>query len=414
MTSELFTPLTLRSGQTLGNRIAKAAMEENMAGAGQLPDEELFGLYRRWAAGGAGLLITGNVMVHAEALTGPGGVVLDAAAPLEPFTVWAEAAKSGGGAVWMQINHPGRQVGSDMPGVVWGPSAVAVDVGKHSSRFGKPVAMTAEQIEATVTRYAVTARRAEEAGFDGVEIHAAHGYLLSQFLSPLVNKRTDQWGGSLENRARMLLDVVRAVRAAVSPGFAVAVKLNSADFQRGGFDADDARQVIEMLAPLGVDLVELSGGSYESPAMSGRPADARTQAREAYFLDLARDLVKTSPLPLMLTGGITRRGTAERVLDGGVAIVGMGTALAVTPDLPDRWRRDREADERLRPVTWSDKVLASAAGMAQVRHQMRRIARGSRPTPNTHPAFALIAEQRKQRRALRRYRAWLSASQDAA
>ncbi|ROP55058.1 NADH:flavin oxidoreductase/NADH oxidase family protein [Streptomyces sp. PanSC9] len=414
MTSELFTPLTLRSGQTLGNRIAKAAMEENMAGAGQLPDEELFGLYRRWAAGGAGLLITGNVMVHAEALTGPGGVVLDAAAPLEPFTVWAEAAKSGGGAVWMQINHPGRQVGSDMPGVVWGPSAVAVDVGKHSSRFGKPVAMTPEQIEATVTRYAVTARRAEEAGFDGVEIHAAHGYLLSQFLSPLVNKRTDQWGGSLENRARMLLDVVRAVRAAVSPSFAVAVKLNSADFQRGGFDADDARQVIAMLAPLGVDLVELSGGSYESPAMSGRPADARTQAREAYFLDLAEDLVGTSPLPLMLTGGITRRRTAERVLDGGVAIVGMGTALAVTPDLPDRWRRDREADERLRPVTWSDKVLASAAGMAQVRHQMRRIARGSRPTPRTHPAFALIAEQRKQRRALRRYRAWLSASQDAA
>ncbi|MBB5926605.1 NADH:flavin oxidoreductase/NADH oxidase family protein [Streptomyces echinatus] len=414
MTSELFAPLSLRSGHVLNNRIAKAAMEENMAGVGQLPDKELFGLYRRWAAGGTGLLITGNVMVHAEALTGPGGVVLDEAAPLEPFAEWARAGKSGGGAIWMQINHPGRQIGSDMPGVVWGPSAVAVDLGKHSSRFGRPVAMTPEQIQATVTRYAVTARRAEQAGFDGVEVHAAHGYLLSQFLSPLVNKRTDRWGGSLENRARMLLDVVRAVRAAVSPSFAVAVKLNSADFQRGGFDADDARQVIAMLAPLGVDLVELSGGSYESPAMSGRPADERTQAREAYFLDLAKDLVTTSPLPLMLTGGITRRHTAERVLDSGVAIIGMGTALAVTPDLPDRWRQGREADERLRPVTWSDKALASAAGMAQVRHQMRRIARGSRPTPGTHPAFALISEQRKQRRALRRYRAWLSASQGAA
>ncbi|MFE2103729.1 MULTISPECIES: NADH:flavin oxidoreductase/NADH oxidase family protein [unclassified Streptomyces] len=414
MTSELFSPLSLRSGPVLNNRIAKAAMEENMAGDGQLPDKELFGLYRRWAAGGTGLLITGNVMVHAEALTGPAGVVLDEAAPLEPFIEWAKAGKSGGGAIWMQINHPGRQIGSDMPGVVWGPSAVAVDLGRHSSRFGRPVAMTPEQIQATVTRYAVTAQRAEQAGFDGVEVHAAHGYLLSQFLSPLVNKRTDQWGGSLENRARMLLDVVRAVRAAVSPTFAVAVKLNSADFQRGGFDADDARQVIEMLAPLGVDLVELSGGSYESPAMSGRPADARTQAREAYFLDLAKDLVKTSPLPLMLTGGITRRHTAERVLDSGVAIIGMGTALAVTPDLPDRWRRGREADEQLRPVTWSDKALASAAGMAQVRHQMRRIARGSHPTPNTHPALALISERRKQRRALRRYRTWLTASQGAA
>ncbi|MFF8430389.1 NADH:flavin oxidoreductase/NADH oxidase family protein [Streptomyces sp. NPDC016566] len=414
MTSELFSPLSLRSGPVLNNRMAKAAMEENMAGDGQLPDKELFGLYRRWAAGGTGLLITGNVMVHAEALTGPAGVVLDEAAPLEPFIEWAKAGKSGGGAIWMQINHPGRQIGSDMPGVVWGPSAVAVDLGRHSSRFGRPVAMTPEQIQATVTRYAVTAQRAEQAGFDGVEVHAAHGYLLSQFLSPLVNKRTDQWGGSLENRARMLLDVVRAVRAAVSPTFAVAVKLNSADFQRGGFDADDARQVIEMLAPLGVDLVELSGGSYESPAMSGRPANARTQAREAYFLDLAKDLVKTSPLPLMLTGGITRRHTAERVLDSGVAIIGMGTALAVTPDLPDRWRRGREADEQLRPVTWSDKALASAAGMAQVRHQMRRIARGSHPTPNTHPALALISERRKQRRALRRYRTWLTASQGAA
>ncbi|WP_153815031.1 NADH:flavin oxidoreductase/NADH oxidase family protein [Streptomyces sp. SUK 48] len=414
MTSELFSPLSLRSGQVLDNRIAKAAMEENMAGDGQLPGKELSGLYRRWAAGGSGLLITGNVMVHAEALTGPGGVVLDEAAPLEPFAEWAEAGKSGGGAIWMQINHPGRQIASDMPGVVWGPSAVAVDLGRHSGRFGRPVAMTPEQIRATVTRYAVTARRAEQAGFDGVEIHAAHGYLLSQFLSPLVNKRTDDWGGSLENRARMLLDVVREVRAAVSPSFAVAVKLNSADFQRGGFDADDARQVIEMLAPLGVDLVELSGGSYESPAMSGRPADARTQAREAYFLDLAKDLVTTSPLPLMLTGGITRRRTAERVLDSGVALVGMGTALAVTPDLPDRWRQGREADARLRPVTWSDKALAATAGMAQVRHQMRRIARGSRPTPRTHPALALVSEQRRQRRALRRYRAWLSASRHAA
>lgn len=411
MADGLFSQLHLRSGAVLPNRIAKAAMEENMAGSGQLPDEQLIALYRRWATGGAGLLITGNVMVHAEALTGPAGVVLDDAAPLEPFTAWAEAAKSGGGAVWMQINHPGRQIQADMPGVVWGPSAVGVDLGRHSGRFGRPVAMTAEQIRATVTRFAVTAARAEQAGFDGVEVHAAHGYLLSQFLSPLVNRRTDAWGGSLENRARMLLDTVRAVRAAVSPSFAVAVKLNSADFQRGGFDVDDARQVIAMLEPLGVDLVELSGGSYESPAMTGRPADTRTRTREAYFLDLAKDLVTTSPLPLMLTGGITRRATAETVLAGGVELIGIGTALAVTPDLPERWRTDREADRQLRPVTWSDKALASAAGMAQVRYQLRRIARGSAPRCGTHPAIALVAEQRGQRQALRRYRAWLSTAQ---
>jgi 2,4-dienoyl-CoA reductase-like NADH-dependent reductase (Old Yellow Enzyme family) len=410
MSSELFTPLKLRSGLVLQNRIAKAAMEENMAGAAQLPDQRLFSLYRRWGAGGAGLLITGNVMVHAQALTGPGGVVLDSGAALEPFAEWAKAGKAGGAAMWIQINHPGRQVQAQMPGVVWAPSAVGVELGKHTKRFGRPVAMTPKQIEATVQRFAVAAVGAERAGFDGVEVHAAHGYLLSQFLSPLSNRRTDEWGGSVQNRARMLLDVVRAIRSAVSASFAVAVKLNSADFQRGGFDADDARRVIAMLEALGVDLVELSGGNYESPAMAGRAADARTQAREAYFLELATELAATSPLPLMLTGGITRRETAEKALANGVAMVGMATALAVTPDLPDRWRAGNEAAGKLRSVTWSDKTLASAAGMALVRHQMRRIARGRRPALGTHPMRAMACDQLAQRRALRRYRSWLQAT----
>jgi len=407
MAAELFSPLVLQSGARLRNRIAKAAMEESLAGSAQLPDERLVSLYRRWGAGGAGLLITGNVMVHAEALTGPGGVVLDDHAPLEPFSRWAEAGKAGGAAMWLQINHPGRQVLAQMPGVAWAPSAVAIELGKHSKRFGKPMAMGEEQISATVERFATAAGLAERAGFDGVEVHAAHGYLLSQFLSPLVNQRTDDWGGPLENRARLLLAVVNAVRAAVSSSFTVAVKLNSADFQRGGFDADDAARVIAMLAPLGVDLVELSGGSYESPAMAGRPADAGSTAREAYFLELAAQLAETSPLPLMLTGGITRRETAEAVLASGVALVGMATAIAVTPDLPNRWQAGLEATQELKPVKWSDKTLASAASQALVRHQIRRIARGQDPTGKIHPIYALACDQRGQRRALRRYRAWL-------
>lgn len=404
---ELFAPLQLRSGQVLRNRIAKAAMEEGMAGRAQLPDERLTTLYRRWGAGGTGLLITGNVMVHAEAMTGPGGVVLDADSPLEPFAAWARAGKDDGSAMWMQISHPGRQVQANMPGVVWGPSDVAVELGRHSKRFGQPVAMTAEQIADTITRFATTARRAEQAGFDGVEVHAAHGYLLSQFLSPRVNTRSDEWGGSLENRARLLLEVVRAIRAEVSPGFSLAVKLNSADFQRGGFDADDARKVIDMLAPLGVDLVELSGGSYESPAMTGRPADDRTASREAYFLELAAELAVSSPIPLMLTGGITRRETAERVLASGVAVVGMATALAETPDLPSRWRRGAEATGHLKPVTWSDKPLASSASMAMVRYQMRRLGAGKMPALGVGPAFALVVDQLVSRRALRGYSRWL-------
>jgi 2,4-dienoyl-CoA reductase-like NADH-dependent reductase (Old Yellow Enzyme family) len=384
-------------------------MEEGLAGSSQLPDDRLVALYRRWGGGGAGLLITGNVMVHAEAVTGPGGVVLDDRAPLDPFARWAEAGKAGGAAMWMQISHPGRQVQAGMPGVVWAPSAVAVELGRLSKRFGKPVAMTGTQIAATVERFARTAALAERAGFDGIEIHAAHGYLLSQFLSPLVNRRTDEWGGELENRARLLLAVVRAIRSVVSPSVAVAVKLNSADFQRGGFDADDAARVIAMLEPLGIDLVELSGGSYESPAMAGRPANAGTAAREAYFLELATELARSAHLPLMLTGGISRRQTAEQVLAAGVDLVGMGTAIAVTPDLPNRWRRGLESTERLKPVRWSDNTLASAASMALVRHQMRRITRGKHPSGKTHPVHALVCDQRTQRRALRRYRAWLQA-----
>jgi 2,4-dienoyl-CoA reductase-like NADH-dependent reductase (Old Yellow Enzyme family) len=193
----------------------------------------------------------------------------------------------------------------------------------------------------------------------------------------------------------------------VSSSFTVAVKLNSADFQRGGFEVDDAANVIAMLEPLGVDLVELSGGSYESPAMAGRPTDARTAAREAYFLELAAELAKTSPLPLMLTGGITRRESAEAALASGVELIGMGTAMAVTPDLPNRWREGSGATERLKKVTWSDKTLASAASMALVRHQMRRITRGRHPSGKTHPLHALACDQRTQRRALRRYRKWL-------
>jgi 2,4-dienoyl-CoA reductase-like NADH-dependent reductase (Old Yellow Enzyme family) len=407
MSRELFSPLALRSGGTLSNRIAKAAMEENMAGSAQLPDERLASLYGRWGEGGAGLLITGNVMVHAEALTGPGGVVLEEGTPLEAFARWAQAGKAGGAKIWLQISHPGRQVQARMPGVVWAPSAIAVELGRHSKRFGRPAAMTKEQIVATVERFATAAKLAEQAGFDGVEVHAAHGYLISQFLSPLVNRRDDEWGGPLENRARLLLDVVRAIRMIVSPSFAVAVKLNSADFQRGGFDADDAGRVIAMLEPVGVDLVELSGGSYESPAMAGRPTDGRAAAREAYFLELAAELAKSSPLPLMLTGGITRRETAEAVLANGIAVVGMGTAIAVTPDLPNRWCEGLEATERLNSVTWSDKTLASAASMALVRQQMRRITRGKEPTGKTHPVHALVCDQRAQRRALGRYRAWL-------
>ena len=402
----LSTPLALPNGAVIPNRVAKAAMEENMADAGQLPGPALRALYSAWAEGGAGLILTGNVMVDGRALTGPGGVVLERDTPREAFAAWARAARAHGAQVWMQINHPGRQVFAAMKGEAWAPSAVALDIGKHSALFAQPRAMTEAEIAEVVTRFADTALAAQEAGFTGVQIHAAHGYLISQFLSPLTNRRSDAWGGSLANRARLLLEVVKAVRAAVSPGFCVSIKLNSADFQRGGFSEDDARQVLLWLNELPVDLVELSGGSYEAPAMQGRSADGRTLAREAYFLEFAKDLAAVATMPVMTTGGIRRRAVAEQVLASGVAMVGVATALAQRPDLPATWFAGREADVPLQVVAWKDKGMAGLAGMALVKRRLRALAAGQGAPRAYSPLFTLIADQMRTKRLVTRYRQW--------
>ncbi|MNP01501.1 NADH oxidase [compost metagenome] len=229
-----------------------------------------------------------------------------------------------------------------------------------------------------------------------MQVHAAHGYLLSQFLSPLSNRRNDRWGGSLENRARLLLEVVKAVRAQVSPGFCVAVKLNSADFQRGGFQQSDARQVVHWLSELAVDLVERSGGSYEAPAMQGDARDGRTLAREAYFLEFAQEIAAIAPMPVMVTGGIRRLPVVEQVLASGVAMAGIATALAVNPALPRLWQAgDAQASAELPPIRWKRKALAALAYMSLVKLQMRRLARGFHPAPNASPLRALLQEQCK-------------------
>ncbi|WP_295044762.1 NADH:flavin oxidoreductase/NADH oxidase family protein [uncultured Paracoccus sp.] len=410
----LFQPLTLPGGQVIPNRIAKASMEENMADDRHLPGKALLGLYRQWGAGGTGLILTGNVMVAADAVTGPGGVVLDDRQPLAPFRDWARAAQAHGARIWMQINHPGRQVFARTNPKAIAPSAVPVEMGRYSSLFTKPRAMTEAEIRRTIAQFATTAALAEKAGFDGVEIHAAHGYLLSQFLSPLTNRRQDRWGGSLENRARILIEIVRATRARVGAGFGVGVKLNSADFQKGGFDTADAAAVVRLLNAEAVDLVEISGGSYESPAMHGRAKDATKRAstarREAYFLDFARDIVAVAAMPVMVTGGIRSRAVAEDALspqDGrpGVAMVGIAQALAYAPDLPDRWKRAEAAIEVPR-VAWKSS-LASMATMALTKLQMQRMGRGGRPTFRAWAPLVLLRDQLRTRRLNTRYRRWL-------
>ncbi|WP_371365955.1 NADH:flavin oxidoreductase/NADH oxidase family protein [Pseudomonas sp. QL9] len=402
-----FQPLQLPNGSEIPNRLAKAAMEENLADADQGPSAELLRLYQAWADGGAGLLLSGNVMVDRRAMTGPGGVVLEDERQLEKFRRWAAVGRSRGAQFWLQINHPGRQVQVNLGQGAWGPSAVPLEMGRFSKMFAVPREMTEADIADVISRFARTAVLAEKAGFSGVQVHAAHGYLLSQFLSPISNKRQDRWGGSLENRARLLLEVVRAVRAKVSPGFSVAVKINSADFQRGGFDASDARQVISWLNDEAVDLVELSGGSYEAPAMQGDARDGRTLAREAYFLEFAREMLGAACMPLMVTGGIRRLAIAEQVLDSGLAMVGMGTALAIDPRLPEHWRGGRERSAELPAIRWRSKPLAALAYMALVKLQIRRLGAGRQPQPEASPLRALIVEQLRSARRTRQYKRWM-------
>ncbi len=413
----LFQPLTLPNGSTIPNRICKAAMEENLAEQpGQYPGERLFTLYERWARGGTGLILSGNVMVDPSALTGPGGVVLEKGTDLTPFINWARIGKSGGGQFWLQISHPGRQLYKSLGETAVSPSDVSLDLGKFSSLFAEVRPLEVSEIERIIERFADTAEEAEKAGFDGVQIHGAHGYLVSQFLSPLANQRTDEWGGSLESRARFLLRIVDAVRARVSPTFGVGIKLNSADFQRGGFAFEDARQVVEWLEGKGLDFVELSGGNYESPAMQGNPQEegapqTSTQAREAFFVDFARDIAKVASMPIMVTGGITKLETAEAALEQdangfGVAIIGIARALAADPNLPNHWRERKNAHVELPECGWKSQTLAALAVMGLTKAQIERMAKGKPPGDGGSSAAALLADQVRAATRARRYRKW--------
>jgi 2,4-dienoyl-CoA reductase-like NADH-dependent reductase (Old Yellow Enzyme family) len=405
---QLFTPLTLPNGTVIPNRLAKAAMEENMCDDHHAPSSPMLRLYQAWADGGVGLIITGNVMVDRRGMTGPGGVVLDDDAQLDRFRQWAHVSRSGGAQVWMQISHPGRQMMADLGQETWSSSATPLEMGKLSSKFSVPKEMTVSDIEYIQQRFVRTAQLAEQAGFNGVQIHGAHGYLVSQFLSPICNKRHDQWGGSLENRARLLIDIVKGVRAVVSPNFVVAVKLNSADFQRGGFSTEDAKDVVAMLNTLNVDMVELSGGSYEAPAMQGRARDGRTLAREAYFLEFAKDIAGMAHMPLMVTGGIRRKLIAEQVVSDGIAMAGMATALAIDPDLPRDWMNGLDTTAALAPITWKNKMFASLATMACVKFQLNRLSQGRPTRPSVSPLWALVIQQFTTAMQARKYRQWMS------
>ena len=316
MSELLAQSLSLPCGARLRNRLAKAAMTEGLADPAGIPTAELDRLYGLWSDGGAGLLLSGNILVDGDHLERPGNVIIDRepdAATHAALSRWAAAATRNGNHFWAQISHAGRQTQKIINPHPKAPSAVKV--GLPGGQFGEPVALTVSEIEEIVQRFGVCAAAVKAAGFTGVQIHAAHGYLLSQFLSPRSNVRTDQFGGALANRARALLETVKTVRAAVGPDFPVAVKLNSADFQKGGFAFEDSLQVAQWLQDAGVDLLEISGGTYEQPKLLGvegieeeepQHVAHSTLMREAYFVDfgVGRPLCVMTDAPAQILQGL--------------------------------------------------------------------------------------------------------------
>jgi 2,4-dienoyl-CoA reductase-like NADH-dependent reductase (Old Yellow Enzyme family) len=339
--------LDLPCGASLKNRLAKAAMTEGLADDRNRATARHAELYRRWAKGGSGALLTGNVQVDRRYLERAGNIVIDgpqSAAQLGALEAMAEAGTADDTQLWMQISHAGRQTPSLIASEPVGPSDIPLAI--PGGRFGKPRALTDAEIRNVIERFADAAAVARQAGFSGVQVHGAHGYLISEFLSPRVNRRDDQWGGSIENRARLLIETVRAVRAKVGADFVVTVKLNSADFQKGGFSFDDCLHVIELLNQEGLDLLEISGGNYEQPRLLGidglEPVFAEkvresTRAREAYFFDYAVAARRVATMPLMVTGGFrTASGMNEALAGGDVDIIGLGRPLCTDPAFPHK------------------------------------------------------------------------------
>lgn len=382
-------PFALPNGTQLRNRLVKAALSEQLGSLKNAPTRELERLYRAWSEGGYGLVITGNVMVDRRALGEPRNVAVEDERDLEALRSWAAASKIAGNQTWVQINHPGRQSPRILSPRPVAPSAVGL---KLSGQFAQPRALTGAQIEEIIDRFARTAEILVSAGFDGVQIHSAHGYLSSQFLSPLTNQRDDEWGGDPERRMRFLLEIVRRTRARIGDEAGLGVKLNSADFQRGGFTEEESMGVVDALSQERVDLLEISGGTYERAAMMGAGQQrASTKQREAYFLEYAEQVRERASMPLMLTGGLRSRTAMDGALQtGAVDLIGLGRPACLEPDLPARLLDGTStAAEPPRDLRTGVKALDDLTELTWHTTQLWRLGAGKQTAPGRNPILGV-------------------------
>jgi 2,4-dienoyl-CoA reductase-like NADH-dependent reductase (Old Yellow Enzyme family) len=381
-------PFPLPNGTMLRNRLVKAALSEQLGSLRNAPTDKLSALYSAWSDGGFGLVITGNVMVDRRALGEPRNVAVEDERDLAALQQWAQASKAGGNQTWVQLNHPGRQSPRILSPRPVAPSAVGL---KISGQFGQPRALTGEEIEQIIERFARTAEIVVGAGFDGVQIHAAHGYLASQFLSPITNQRTDEWGGDAQRRMRFLLEVVRRTRARIGASAGLGVKLNSADFQRGGFTEEESMAVVEALSAESVDLLEISGGTYERAAMMGAGQRESTRQREAYFLDYAEQVRARASMPLMLTGGLRSRSAMDDALSTeAIDLIGLGRPACLEPDLAGRLLRGAAPAARApRDLKIGVKQLDDLGELTWHTTQLWRIGAGKGASFDRHPVLGV-------------------------
>ncbi|HXH75877.1 MAG TPA: NADH:flavin oxidoreductase/NADH oxidase family protein [Bacteriovoracaceae bacterium] len=373
--------LVLPCGTVLKNRIAKSAMSEALGTPDHRSDHRLERLYGRWCKGGAGLLITGNIMVDKHALGEPANVAFEKNRDYSDLNRWARAGKENGTHIWTQLNHPGKQSPKFLSREPVAPSSIELKP-PLNKMFNRPRALSEDEIYKIIEAFALGAKASKEAGFTGVQIHGAHGYLVSQFLSPLHNQREDQWGGSLENRMRFVVLVYKAIREEVGPAFPVSIKLNSADFQRGGFTKEESMDVVETLSKLGMDLIEVSGGTYESPEMTGVTRKGSTMAREAYFLEYCEEIRSRVKTPLMLTGGFrSLTGMNNALASGSCDVIGLARSMAINPDFPKQLLEGKTVESKVKFLTTGYKQLDKLFPLeiTWYTHQLQLMGEGKEP-----------------------------------
>lgn len=429
-TDLLRTSVTLPCGAVIPNRFTKAPLEEVLSTfGGGMPNDDLFRLYRAWADGEWGMIITGNISVDRRYI----GLFFDVVMPnegnekqeaqyLAQFIKYARAVKGfdvddtradaappdGRRPLAIaQLVHCGRQSMRGAYRWPWvpavAPSAVPVHVADgfqswvNTLFFGTPHALTVPEIHHIIRQFVRAAVFMEKAGFDGVELHGAHGYLLSSFLNPRTNLRTDEYGGTPENRFRIIREIIEQIRAHVSPSFAVGIKLNASDYCQGGQTEDDALQNVQWLAEMrAVDFVEVSGGSYESPAFAER-ASERTRKREGFFAGFAQRahsiLPEGSTMRIIVTGGfVSRMGIHDAVHTGVADAVGMGRPACVDAALPRKLMDPSVPDAAATVDVWTPppppallpKVALAGFGWATMWYsaQMHLTAHGQPTTPD--------------------------------